>query len=65
MSIECGRVSAADVAEQVAALRVLAQRAEDHEQTFLFIALNLAAESLADNAYVSFDMEGGDDVEHG
>lgn len=51
------RVSIAEVADEVARLQALAARAAHHEQTFLFIALNLAAESLADNADVAVEMD--------
>lgn len=57
MSIEEGRVSEAEVVRVVALLSDLAARAEAHGQTFLFIALNLGAESLADNANMSMEMD--------
>lgn len=57
MSIEGGRVSQDEVMRAVAMLNEMAARAEAHGQTFLFIALNLGAESLADNADVSMEMD--------
>lgn len=57
MPIREGRVSEVEVLSVVTLLNDMAVRAEAHGQTFLFIALNLGAESLADNANMSMEMD--------
>jgi hypothetical protein len=57
-----GRVMAAELQLLVAHVRDLRDRATEHEQTFLAMALDLAAESIADNVEVTMEMDADADA---
>lgn len=58
-----GPVSLLETQEVVRDIRCLSARALEHGQTFLAMALDLAAESIADNVETSMDMDA--DADHG
>lgn len=57
-----GRVTAAELQQLVTFVRELRDRAVEHEQSFLGMALDLAAESIADNVEVSMEMDADADA---
>ncbi|WP_266170761.1 hypothetical protein [Dyella subtropica] len=62
MLSECtGPVTAAELQELVVHVRDLRDRAAEHGQTFLSFALELAADSMADNVETTMDMDAPSD----
>lgn len=57
-----GRVMPAELQEVVAFVRDLRDRATEHGQAFLAMALDLAAESIADNVEVSMEWDADADA---
>lgn len=63
MAIEpMGHVTAAELQALVTLVRDLRDRATEHDQTFLAMALDLSAESIADNVETSMEMDADADA---
>lgn len=57
-----GCVQAAELQLLVSHVRELRDRASEHDQAFLAMALDLAAESIADNVEISMEMDADADA---